>query len=212
MWKWLLALGFLAFLVCAGAIGGGAWYGLKWQAAQAEAARISLEKAAKASEEAAQVMAAQAAQADHLGEARAALAAGNHAAAEAAFSLVLEADPTSVEALIGRGRSYARLERMELAEADLRDATRIAPERKDAWEALAWVLTRMSRDGEAVAALDRLIALDGRDTKALRDRASARFHAGDADGALTDARGACELGFAEGCALEEKIRASMRQR
>ena len=189
MWKWLLALGIVALVVCAGAVGGGAWYGLKWQAAQEETARSQAEDAAKAAEGAARVMAGQAAQADHL----------------------LEADPTSVEALIGRGRCYARLERYELAESDLRAVTRAAPDRKDAWEALAWVLTRMSRDDEAVDALDHLLALDGADTKALRDRASARFHAGDAAGALTDARGACELGFAEGCALEEKIRASMRR-
>jgi tetratricopeptide (TPR) repeat protein len=211
MWKWLLALGIVALVVCAGAVGGGAWYGLKWQAAQEETARIQTEDAAKAAEGAARVMAGQAAQADHLLEARAALAAEDHVAAEAAFSLVLEADPTSVEALIGRGRCYAHLERYELAESDLRAVTRDAPDRKDAWEALAWVLTRMSRDDEAVDALDHLLALDGADTKALWNRASARFHAGDAAGALTDARGACELGFAEGCALEERIRASMRR-
>ncbi|MDP2310244.1 MAG: tetratricopeptide repeat protein [Pseudomonadota bacterium] len=211
MWKWLLALAVIGLVVCAGALGAGGYVFMGYQA-NVEAQR-ELELAARASAEAAaaEMSRVDATRVDRLPEARAAYLAGDHTLAVEAFSAVLEADPDSREARLGRGRSYARLERLDLAEQDLRSSTRDDPTQREGWESLAWVLTQSGRDAEAVDALDRLVALDERDPKPLRDRANARYRTGDIPGAREDARRACTLGLTEGCTLEEKIVAATRR-
>ncbi|MES2644332.1 MAG: tetratricopeptide repeat protein [Myxococcota bacterium] len=206
MWKVVVAVVVLVGLVaCAGLLGAG-FYGYTGYRADREAALlVEASAAASAAEAAAEMGRVDATRTDGLLEARAAYLAGDHTRAVDAFSAVLEVDPSSAEARLGRGRSYARLERLDLAEQDLRQSTREDPTNREGWESLAWVLTQSGRDTEAVDALDRLVALDGENPKPLRDRANARYRTGDIAGAREDARRACTLGLADGCTLEEKI-------
>lgn len=212
MWKWVAgAVVVFGVLVCAGAAGGGAWWW--WTAASAERAaeeaRLAAEEAA--AQEVRAAAAAQGVRVERLAAARLAAAAGDHAAAVDAFSDVLDGEPAHAEALLGRGRAYAQLERYDLAEEDLRAATRAAPADPAGWESLGWVLGRMGRDADAVDALDRRIALGEADPGPWRDRANARYRAGDVAGARADAARACALGLADGCTLEERIVAATRR-
>lgn len=211
MWKWLLVVVLLGTVGCAGVLGAGLYAYQRYRAVAA-LELIEASAAASAAEAAAAEMTrVEATRIDSLAEARASYAAGDYTRAVDAFGEVLEVDPTSAEARLGRGRSYARLERLDLAEQDLRQSTRDDPTDRAGWESLAWVLTQNGRDAEAVDALDRLVKLDEADPKPLRDRANARYRTGDIAGAREDARRACTLGLSEGCTLEEKIVAATRR-
>ncbi|MDO9280292.1 MAG: tetratricopeptide repeat protein [Pseudomonadota bacterium] len=212
MWKWLLAaVVVLGLVMCAGALGAGAFVYTGYRRDVDAAEALAAAQVARAEEAAAEMGRVDATRTDRLADGRAAYLAGDYATAVDAYGEVLEVDPTSNEARLGRGRSYARLERLDLAESDLRQFTRDDPANREGWESLAWVLTQNGRDAEAVDALDRLVKLDESDPKPLRDRANARFRTGDIAGAREDARRACTLGLTEGCTLEEKIVAATRR-
>lgn len=212
MWKWLVgALVFGAILVCVGGgIGGGWMYYSGWRADQA-IAEVEAEAQARAAADAERAAVATTDREGQLQAGLAAAAGGDAETAVAAFSEVIEGEPEHVEARLGRGRAYALIERLDLAEEDLRAVTRVAPERREGWESLAWVLGRMGRDAEAVDAYDRLLALVGDDARVLRDRANARYRGGDVAGARADAARACVVGSADGCALEKRIVAATRR-
>jgi Flp pilus assembly protein TadD len=211
MWKWLIGLFLIGgLLVCAGGLGGSGWW--YWQRLQverqateaAQLARVQQEEAANA------LTIATAARSDALAIARAAVAAGDDRSAIDAFGEVLDGEPQNVEALLGRGRALARLERTTEAETDLRALVQLQPDNAEALEALAWVLGRSGQDAEAVTTLDALIKLTPNDPKAYRDRANAAFRAGNLPEARADAARSCALGLTEGCALEERLRAVRR--
>jgi putative thioredoxin len=207
MWKWIVGgVVLVGLLVCVGGAGGLGWW--FWQSREAElAARASEIAVAEASARAVEESRVASERVrDRLGAARRAVEAGDHAAAVDAFGDVLELEPEHPEARLGRGRAYARLERLDLAEEDLRVAVRLDPRSKEGWEALAWVLGQGGRDIEAVEALDQLLALDDRNARAWRDRANARYRGGDVRSAREDAARACALGLADACTLEERIR------
>jgi Flp pilus assembly protein TadD len=209
MWKWLIGVGVvLGGLACVGgAVTGGAYWWAQRELALAEAAMVAAVAAEEAA--AAEAVAAEAAARETARAAAAAAAASSDPErAVGGYTELLVQNPDDLEALLGRGRAYARLERFEAAEVDLRAVTTRAPERREAWETLAWVLVREGRDAEAVVAYDRLLALAGEVPTILRDRGNARFLSGDAVGAEADARRACLLGLDAGCALEARIRAT----
>ena len=206
MWKWIVGIALVGgLLLCvAGAVAGG-WV-LQSQRRQTEIALRAEEETELAAAKIAVENAKNNARATRLQAARAAYGAGEWEAAVTGFTEVLREDPDSLEATFGRGRSLARLTRLSAAAADLRVVTQKQPDHGEAWEALAWVYTKDGLDAEAVAALDRLLALDDPNARGFRDRADARYRTGDVAGALADAKQACALGLTEGCTLEERIR------
>ncbi len=211
MWKWLLGFGVVSTILCLGLAGAGvgAWWTYALQ--RAEITRTQAEAAAMSAEAAAEMSKVEAVRADRLAEAHAAYASGDDGRAVDAYGDVLDVNPASNEARLGRGRSYARLERYDLAEQDLRRVATDEPANREALDSLAWVLARDGRDTEALVVLNHLVELDEADAGALRDRADARYRTGDLAGARDDARRACTLGLAEGCALEEKMIAATRR-
>ena len=211
MWKWLVGLVLLGCgLVCVGAIGGGGWW--YWQRLNAErVADAELEaRRAEADAKLEARIAEDSDRAANMVKARAAVASGDDAATVVAFGDVLLVEPTNAEALLGRGRALARLERLTEAETDLRAVVAITPKDPEAWTTLAWVLARSNQDTEADAALDALLKLEPDNAKALRDRANANFRSGKLPEARADAARSCALGLTEGCALEERFDAVRR--
>jgi tetratricopeptide (TPR) repeat protein len=209
MWKWIVGIVVVgALLCCVGVIGGAGWWWWHARADAAEAVAAVEVRQAEAEREADDAAAETARLAARRQDGRARYESGDYEGAVDAYTDVLAATPSDGDALLGRGRALARLDRLASAEPDLVDATRLLPDRKDGWETLAWVLTREGSDGEAASALDHLVALDPTDAKALRDRASARYHTGDLAGARADAAQSCTLGLAEGCTLKQNIAAA----
>lgn len=91
--------------------------------------------------------------------ARAFAAAGQHDLAVAAFTTLLARSPGNADVLLGRGLAYARMDRYQEAEADLKAAAAATPTYADVWSALAQVYTWSGRPLDAAAAYDRLIEL-----------------------------------------------------
>jgi tetratricopeptide (TPR) repeat protein len=123
--------------------------------------------------------------------------AGRFAEAEAAFAAAMRADPEFGEAQRMRALVLGRLGRPEEAEAAMaaaerrmRTAVEQSPKRADLKFALAAILFDLGRPAEAVALLDRTLALDPASAEARHLRAECLIAAGrDADGwAERDAR------------------------
>ena len=120
------------------------------------------------------------------------------------------ANPDNAEILFARGRAYAGIERFERAELDLSRALEIDGTNQPGWETLSFVRVRMGDDAGAVDALDHWLALNPAAGEAYRARADAMYRMGKVDLASHDARKACDLGVADGCVLEERIRSVRR--
>lgn len=99
----------------------------------------------------------------------------------AEYSALLARSPGNADVLLGRGIVYSRLERWDEAEADLTAAARVAPDYADVWSALADLYRWSARPQQALAAYDRLIALQP-DQPAHR-AARAAVQSGEADAA-----------------------------
>lgn len=110
--------------------------------------------------------------------------------------LILE--PMAIDA----HQSLARLIAEESGEADaiafLEKATLLHPRSPGLWSLLAqW----KSGPGASLPALDRLLMLDPDDIWARRERATVRFHHGDPDGGIADAREALARDSRDPCAF-----------
>ncbi|MDN4035866.1 YaiO family outer membrane beta-barrel protein [Massilia sp. YIM B02443] len=77
----------------------------------------------------------------------------------AEYGALLARSPGNADVLLGRGVVFSRLERWPEAEADLTAAARAAPDYPDVWAALADLYRWSGRPEQALAAYDRLIAL-----------------------------------------------------
>ncbi|MDD2876764.1 MAG: tetratricopeptide repeat protein [Acidiphilium sp.] len=93
-----------------------------------------------------------------LGSARSAL--GDPSRAVALFDQVLAAEPEHAGARLNRGNALINLGQTEAGEADLRAATAINGDLKEAWASLGVVRTIRGDPRDAIAACDRAIALD----------------------------------------------------
>ena len=131
------------------------------------------------------------------------------AAIEALESCVA-ANPEQPDALFARGRAYAGIERFERAEIDVSSALAIDGANQEGWETLAWVRVRVGDDAGAVDAIDHWLALNPAAGEGYRSRADALYRLGRVDLAAHDARKACDLGVADGCVLEDRIRSVRR--
>lgn len=100
----------------------------------------------------------------------------------AEYSALLARSPGNADVLLGRGIVYSRLERWDKAEADLTAAAREAPDYADVWSALADLYRWSARPQQAIAAYDRLIALQP-EQPAHRAARAAVGSGGDADAA-----------------------------
>lgn len=136
---------------------------------------------------------------------RAAYDAGKYDEALAAFDEVVRARAGDPEALAWRGRTHARLNQIDRADADLSDAADGLPDDVETWRALAWVKAQKGDEEAAEKAWTHALGLAPEDAKLLFGRASSRFQLGARAGALADASRACELGLGEACTLRDRI-------
>lgn len=143
-------------------------------------------------------------------EAEAKYAAQDWSGAIDLYDDVLEASPDDLGARLGRARSFAHIGRAERATEDLEAVLKADPRHVEALDTLAWVQSHQGYDREALETLDRLLTADESRAKSWRDRANVRFRLGDRDNALGDAKRSCQLGFAEGCSMEQRIREATR--
>jgi predicted TPR repeat methyltransferase len=88
------------------------------------------------------------------------LALGELEPAVALFEFAIAGDPNFASAHNNLGNTQARLGNVDLAIKHLQEAVRIRPEFAEAWVNLGEQLYVAKRDAEAIAALDRALALD----------------------------------------------------
>lgn len=77
----------------------------------------------------------------------------------------LQKKPDDVDALIARAAAYYMVEELEKQEADAREATRLAPKRADAWQALGKAYFAQHNDKEAIPAFDKAIELGAKNSE-----------------------------------------------
>jgi tetratricopeptide (TPR) repeat protein len=82
----------------------------------------------------------------------------------------LQKKPDDVDALIARASAYYMVEDLEKQEADGREATRLAPKRADAWQALGKAYFAQRNDKEAVTAFDKAVERGAKNSELFFDQ------------------------------------------
>jgi tetratricopeptide (TPR) repeat protein len=208
MWKVVAAAVVLLVLACAGALllgGYGGWEYLRVSSVAEEAAELErVAEEARAEEESRRDTACD--------EGKLAYAAKDYGRAIDQLDACVEASPGEAEPLLLRGKSYAQIDRLEAAEADIDRSLALDGASTDGWKTLSWVRVRLSDDRGAMDALDRWIALAPNEAAAYQSRADCAYRLGLVEVALRDATRACDLGEVEGCGLRDRIRGMGRGR
>lgn len=124
----------------------------------------------------------------------------------AEYSALLARSPGNADVLLGRGIVLSRLERWDEAEADLKAAAAASPGYADVWSALGNLYRWNDRPAEALAAYDRLVALEPRAPEHYQARARALRAAGRLPEARADLGRARELG-ADAGAIDDALAA-----
>lgn len=200
----------LLCLFCAGIVVLGGYGGFEIFRVTSGSSAASADEKARDLRTEAEVVAEAESIAPRCEEGKLALAEKRFEAAADFLESCVAARPDQADVLFDRARAYAGLERFERAEADLTRALDIEGNNQSGWETLAWVRIRTGNDTGAVSALDHWLALDPAAGEAYRSRADALYRLGRADLAEHDARKACDLGVADGCVLEDRIRSVRR--
>jgi YaiO family outer membrane protein len=127
-------------------------------------------------------------------QARALLRAGQLDLALASCNTLLQRSPGNADVLLARGIVQSRLHHYAEAEADLTAAATSAPTYADVWQALGNVYLWNDQPAKAIAAFDRLVALQPNDPDARIARARAYGAAGRAAEASAERAQAKALG------------------
>jgi YaiO family outer membrane protein len=127
-------------------------------------------------------------------QARALVRAGQLDLALASYNTLLQRFPGNADVLLARGVLQARLHHYGEAEADLTAAASSAPAYADVWQALGNMYLWNDQPAKAIAAFDRLVALQPNDPDARIARAKAYGAAGRAAEARAERAQAKALG------------------
>ena len=103
-----------------------------------------------------------------------------------------------------RGLSYEKQGDNDRAEADFRRAIEIDKNYIEAYIYIDFVLAKDQRFYEIIEMWDQFIELNPKNPRALLERGGARFHSGDTEAALEDAKASCELGNNKACSIHKR--------
>ncbi|MFP5393129.1 MAG: YaiO family outer membrane beta-barrel protein [Gammaproteobacteria bacterium] len=119
-------------------------------------------------------------------------AAGQLDLAIATYTTLLARSPNNADVLLGRGQAYARLNRYDEAERDLRAAAEVAPTYADVYAALAQVYMWSERPALAIPVYSKLIELQPTEPAHRSARARAYQASGQPELAKADLQAASE--------------------
>lgn len=134
-----------------------------------------------------------AAAADELAQGLAAQKAGRHEEAVKLFGQRLKENPKDIEARRHLASSYAALGQKTEALAELDAALKQKPDDPALLLAKGKLLGEMERRPEAIALLTRILAKDGKNVEALKERGENYTQEGNLDAALKDLKRAAAL-------------------
>jgi len=143
---------------------------------------------------------------DHLVEGYRLYRKKRYARALEAFNKSVQMNETNPEAFYWRGRTLVSQGRFEPAVEDFQKAVNLRPDYAEAYDNLGWLYERLGETDKAVEALSRSIGLKPDNGWAYNQRGRNLFKQGDKEGALRDAKKACDLGFEEGCKAYERLK------
>jgi len=126
--------------------------------------------------------------------------AGDLQGAESGYDAYIETHPDDAHGFYYRGRLYGGQKNFSASLADIRHAIQLDPHYFKAYLYLDWLLSREAQWDEIILSWSRLIRLEPRNARALRERAGSYWHRGNRQHAIQDLRQACDLGERKACA------------
>ena len=122
------------------------------------------------------------------------LEAGNHQKAYDIYEKALKEMPESTNLLYAHAIAAEKLNRVDIAERDLRDVLKIDPNNVQALNALGYTLAdRTNRYSEALGFIQRAMTLDPKDAAIIDSMGWVQFRLGNHNEAITYLRQALEL-------------------
>jgi tetratricopeptide (TPR) repeat protein len=114
------------------------------------------------------------------------------------------------EAYYCRGIIHEKINRYHRAIADFEKAIKLDPNHFDSYLHIDWLYAQQRKWDTILALWTRFLELNPSHAGAYLERGGTYYRKGDLNGALEDARRACELGNPEGCQRYEQVRDRLR--
>jgi tetratricopeptide (TPR) repeat protein len=124
------------------------------------------------------------------------------------FDLASNLAPTNQEVASRRTAIVMGLGQASRGVTEIEEQAKKAPDDFRACQQLDYTMARQGRFKEVAAMWDQFIARNPNEGRAYLERGGTRYHMGDIQGALADAKKACDLGVSEGCAQAKKLEAT----
>ncbi|MEI6666645.1 MAG: tetratricopeptide repeat protein [Acidobacteriota bacterium] len=118
---------------------------------------------------------------------------GDHAGAVEAYSAAITLDPTLPAAYRARAFAYQRIQKFDLAMADINRYVALAPNDAVAYNLMGWLLIERNDARAAIRALDHAIRLAPQNNQAYTNRGRAYSKLGDHAAAIADYTHAIEI-------------------
>ena len=117
----------------------------------------------------------------------------------------LEEDPENAQSLYYRGRTYEKMNKLELALNDLLASVELDPTNVAALEVIGWIYLNRKNYKESIRYYSKVIEHDPDNAKAYHNRAGLYARLGDTEKARKDVNIACEKGYSDACKMKTKL-------
>ncbi|MDH3759891.1 MAG: ankyrin repeat domain-containing protein [Gammaproteobacteria bacterium] len=117
----------------------------------------------------------------------------------------LDEDPKNAQALYYRGRTYQKMDKLDLALRDLLDSVELEPDNAAALEVIGWIYLTKQNHSESIRYYSMLLQQEPDNAKAYHNRAGLYARLGDMARARADVGIACEKGYADACRMQKKL-------
>ena len=117
----------------------------------------------------------------------------------------LEEDPENAQSLYYRGRTYQKMNKLDLALDDLLASVELDPNNVAAFEVIGWIYMNRKNYKESIRYYSKVIEQDPNNAKAYHNRAGLYARLGEIKKARIDVNIACEKGYADACKMKNKL-------
>jgi len=122
------------------------------------------------------------------------------------FNRAIKIDPENHKAYYWRARTLVKTGHYDKAITDFKMAAKLRPDFAEAYGNLGWLYARRKDYDESIYYLTKFIKMKPNNGWAYYNRGRCYFMKDDLETALKDAKKACELGYKEGCEVNEKYK------
>jgi len=121
------------------------------------------------------------------------------------LNISLKEDPNNAQSLYYQGRTYQKMNKLDLALDDLLASVKIEPNNVAALEVIGWLYLKRKNYTESIRYYSKVLELNPHDAKAYHNRAGLYARLGDLEKERLDVVIACDKGYVNACKMQKKL-------